>query len=588
MSDKESNPSLSKENVDPHTPPRSPLKVSKTGSPSHKSMWDSGDPNRNPPPLPVSPQMIRIQPNKNKNLSPNSVGKLQFATLDNSEIEHQLKRIIDAQSNLRNIVIGVDTSVKQTQLDLESLVERSSNNNSHLKDLVSNVKSSVKKESPSVTPEHIHETITKAITPIQEHNDASEQLKRAIVDRLDSLNSKVSDPRNANDEVLKDLKSSVEDLSEKLKGIKFLHTEHTSLLKGLEENVSAQLNENKKLDVSIKESKESVIESVSKIEDTIQTLGFKKFVEDHDSKHDAVLKQLESSRSITPDSFKKHIAEVKSSHESLSKNLIDNFTSSHEKHSNHINEIIELMKANQEDSPKLHRFEENLNESLKKSHAELSDSLQKLLNKLLTQSVENSKLTESLNTTLNSELRSLLSNIETKTEELTKRLENPSKDTQMQKEIENKDLTIQLKDNRIAELESELKELLKAKKLEEDIYKLSETKAKLETSCEHLNQTYTHRYSELKELSNDYDSLQQKLSNISLDKMKNILGSATVMKIANETNSLSEKVESPRKSVLANRVLSTNSYLNTNHIQLTPNSKKKYDLADDFEEKENI
>jgi chromosome segregation ATPase len=108
------------------------------GSPSQANkMWDSNDPLRNPPPLPVSPQMLKI---KNTNISRSgSPGKLSFVQSDNIEIDYQLKKVLESQTSLKKIIQGIDNSVKHTQLDLDSLVSRSSNNNSHLKDLLQNV-----------------------------------------------------------------------------------------------------------------------------------------------------------------------------------------------------------------------------------------------------------------------------------------------------------------------------------------------------------------------------------------------------------------------------------------------------------------
>lgn len=590
MSDNDLNNSPMKENLDPSTPPRSPLKAGRSGSPiQYKSMWDSGDPSRNPPPLPVSPQMVRISPSKNKNLSPNSVGKLQFASIDNSEVEHQLKRIIDSQASLRNIIIGVDTSVKQTQLDLENLVERSSNNNSHLKDLVQNVKSSVSTPDQNIlSKEVIQEVMSEALVPLKHNTDSTDALKKDIIKKIDLLDSKVNGEETPASKSLKELKDHIQSLSSLVHHIKSQNSDYTSLIKTLGEKLSNNENNfTESIKALTEESKREILNSISTIGDSIQGFAPKDFFDQSLKKSNEILKFLEGQNSTKSETLEAQFHGLQSSHKALTKDLKETLNNSQDKHTNHISELITLINSSEEESSRSKLSEESITDKILNSNAELSKELQQEFVKLHDLASNNHEIIlESLKDDISKKLLAL----ESKTETLEKGI-NDSEESKkhINKEIENRDLQIQLKDKEIAELKAQLDERTKKEEINESVIELSQTKAKLESKYDQLVQSYRERYSEFKELSGDYDALQLKLSNLSLEKMKNVLGAATLMKMSNENINSSDKVESPKKNVLGSRVLSTNSYLNTNQLQLTP--KKKYEFettSEEFEEKENI
>lgn len=596
MSDNDLINSPMKENLDPSTPPRSPLKANRSGSPSqHKSMWDSGDPNRNPPPLPVSPQMIRISPNKNKNLSPSSVGKLQFAPIDNLDIEHQLKRIIDSQSTLRSIIVSVDTSVKQTQLDLENLVERSSNNNSHLKDLVQNVKSSLNPDEKSVSKdESLLEAISKALAPLREHTERSVATEDQIIQKLDSLESNVKNSilSGSDSEVVwQGFKSSLAEIALKIDNFKSSSSERANELSSLKETLS-KTNEDSAANVnaSIEESKASVIETLVKVENTIKGYDLKMHFDDISNRQAEILKQLEGSKLQTTEGLDAQFVSLKSSHEMLKKELIETFKGSQDEQSKHVTDIVSLVKSLQSNSELPKTLEESLS-NVTESYSNIPKIINQEFSKFQETITENHRISETISQKFESDLMEKLKAFESKADQLKEELTGSNKNKELtDKEIENRDLLIQLKDKEITELKSQLEDAKKKSELKESIIELTQTKTQLESKYELLNQAYSQRYKEFEELSTDYDALQLKLSNLSLDRLRSILGSATIMKISND-NTVHEKNESPRKNVLGSRIMSTNSYLNTDQTQLTPKSKKKYEFdssTKEFEEKENV
>lgn len=582
--------SPTKENLDPNlTPPRSPLKTIRTGSPCQnksKSMWDSGDPNRNPPPLPVSPQMIRINPNKNISASPSSVGKLQFATIDNSEVEHQLKRIIDAQANLRSIVVGVDTSVKQTQLDLENLVERSSNNNSHLKDLVSNVKSSVSAEQPTLSEEKVKSIITEALESFGEHTRSFDILQKDVSDRIESLKSNLSEPNESYISLLEELKLSLAELTQQMDQIKSSHHEHSQLLTGLDKKLNSKDIDSGKLHSSIEDSNKSVTEHLVKIENTLSSLGLQGFYEKSLEKQETILSKLESRSS---DKLDKNINDIKSSNESFTKEISEAISRSKESHTSHLAEVISLVAALQGKLDASAGSHDKVIERVSENHSTISKHLSDEIDKLRYTLKEDSEKFDHSNASFKEEILKKLEELSLTFANIQKKMESKGEKESVSKDLENRDLTIQLRDKEILELKSQLEIAAKKNKVQEDIDDLTHRHAKLESKYEQLNDSYVKRFNELKELSGDYDSLQQKITNMNIEKMKTIHGAAAFTRISHD-QSPTQRNETPRKSVLSNRVLSTNSYLNSNQLNVTPKSKKKYDFesTEESEEKENI
>lgn len=95
------------------------------------------------PKRPGSPEKITQQfyqsslPHTMTKLSSNSInthGKASREDID--DIIIQLKRLNDNSKQINNNVLEVDSSLRNTQLELESLVSRSSNNNKHLQSLL--------------------------------------------------------------------------------------------------------------------------------------------------------------------------------------------------------------------------------------------------------------------------------------------------------------------------------------------------------------------------------------------------------------------------------------------------------------------
>ncbi|CDK27703.1 unnamed protein product [Kuraishia capsulata CBS 1993] len=103
------------------------------GKENKPPMWDSGNPNKNPPPLPIAPNMkdmLNHTPSKTKKL----IGKFDFGS-DEREIvidTTQIQQLLDRHLKANKLV-----ELKEL---LESLISRSKNNNSSLVELAQNVK----------------------------------------------------------------------------------------------------------------------------------------------------------------------------------------------------------------------------------------------------------------------------------------------------------------------------------------------------------------------------------------------------------------------------------------------------------------
>ncbi|CCH43974.1 Laminin subunit beta-4 [Wickerhamomyces ciferrii] len=581
------------ENQDPNLtpPPRSPTK-SLNGSPTSKSMWDSGDPRRNPPPLPASPQMIRITGNKNKNnLSPNSVGKLQFATIpDNTEIEHQLERIINGQSNLRSLVVGVDTSVKQTQLDLESLVERSSNNNTHLKDLVQNVKSTLPVVGEkSNNNDKVEKLVSDALESIQAQHKKHLEHNGGIIEKLDHLKLKLEDDsQSKNEEFTKELHTNIDALTKTLELIKSYQSDQLKIVQGLESRLERGPDVNK-LNLSIDSLKDTLIDSVNKIETRIQESPVAELVKEGAQRTDDLSKELKDLKFPSMDQLEKDVKDLKSDNSKIVDSLQEKIEEINKLHSVKFAEIQESQKSLNIDTTQFKEFEYSI---IKKLTDNSTQSFEKLLEQIQSthdQMSTNYKGIDTSTSFLKEAFQKSLENYDTKHNELKQHFESKSlseKESQIQ---ENQKLQLELKDKEISELISKLETEKSKNETQSELLDLTKQKVKVETQLEALNKAYIQRFNEFKELTSDYEEFQSKLSNLNLNKIKNIYGAAAITKLANEQPSPS-KANSPRKNPLSTRVMSTNSYLNTNEGNLTPRSKKKYefDTLDQFEEKENL
>ncbi|KAH3666431.1 hypothetical protein WICMUC_005699 [Wickerhamomyces mucosus] len=550
-----------KENLkDPESKLPQLLSPSASGSKGPASvLWDSNDPMRNPPPLPLSPQMLRINNSNSKSGSPTPIGKLQFANSDSSDVEAQLKKILDTQMSLKSFYSSINSSVKQTQLDLENLVDRSSNNNSHLKDLLQSVSTATTtrvttiKDHTAVTKEEISEIISSGLVPIlkkYEELDRIQEFQQKLENFEASLVSKEAS-----------LKEGIEDLLSKVskmpsgKELREIFSEQNKT----HSQVTAAFADLKLLsEISTKDwgskIEASIIKQINVIQEDIQKNN----------------SRLESNTKSNFLSLKVQMEQLVKVHDSLNASQAPSLNLP-----NIVEDIKEQEKVLVEG---IRRLEQIILESRKSYDASINN-FQSVSKKI-------SQIQEKISST----------NDETKIEGLVKSLHSAVENNYLQiqesietkfisDELEKRDLLLQLKDNEIEGLKEKLRLRSEQEELSKDIIDLNKQKYKLELQLESLNEAYFKRLSEFKGLAEEHQNLNKQILESSTEKLKAIYGSTLVLN--NPTTSLD-----PKKSSSSNRVFSTNSYLGNPKGNSSNKVRKKYqfseDISEDNSDKENI
>lgn len=340
-----------KENVDLLTPTK-----------QNKQQNSGWDPTKHPPPLPLSPQMLRI--NQSKPSPNNSIpGKLQLtsgaAPIDISELEFQLTKVIDSQASLKNLVMNVSSSVKQTQLELESLVSRSTNNNSHLKDLIS----------------HVNESFNKKSKEDEFFNDINKNLNILI---------------NHKDEVLDKFK----DLGKNNEISSFLEKQDTLLLENFEKLNKEIKSNSESIDSNIAEkitsSNELILDYIKKIDLLI------KFNELQTTTNTRIEDKLKSLTGIDFQLIDKHLSGLTDKNE-LINNEISKFKDEHLLKINELNALVSNLNFNEDFNKIL-----NSNNQLQQING-ISEKLNQIITKQDTNTTDIKHLIET-NATNNTEL----------------------------------------------------------------------------------------------------------------------------------------------------------------------------------------
>lgn len=528
-------------------------------SPVQKNMWDSNDPMRNPPPLPLSPKMLRSaksSPSKPHNGSP---GRFQLSNVDTSEIEYQVKKLTESQASMKYLLQSIDTSVKTTQLDLESLNERSSNNNTRLKDLLQTVASSAHVET-DVTQEKIHEIFSKSFGPVSEKLGKIETMKSEILSKLVEIEDR---PSPTEENILSKLievkeqifhamqnQPSIDDVNrihESIKGIASgdkssditkNQQEIQTLLASIQVSLTKLMNQDiKEILVSHQEQLESRVRS---IHETVQASTVQQDQTDISGER---LTQL-------MDTMKQFQDTMNDKLETISKDLVQN-------------EILEHMKTELQTS--LNAFRSTVERQLEgvsgnQYTAQAGDLLNEKTVSLGEKLIHLEHLTKNECNTLASSITELKEKSSSIIDESTRII------------LEKKDLELELKDSRIRELTAKLEELQSKESLQESIGELHSTRGKLESKLERLNEIYDARYNDLKQMTNEYERVSEKFMSLNIEKLQSIMNTTTFANFSNEDTVLSKSAQN------GNRVLSTNSYLMNVNACTTPNTKKSYNL----------
>lgn len=513
---------------------KEPSVATPQGSPNGK-MWDSNDPMRNPPPLPVSPQMLKI---KNTNVSRStSPGKLAFTQVDNGEVEYQLKRLVESQSSLKKTILNIENSVKTTQIDLENLVSRSTNNNSHLKDLLQNVSGS---NVNSLTEDKIEKVFQDSISPIlkdlsnlnESHKEltnksnGSKHIEKIIESKSHELNANISKLLSSNQ--LDSIHEKLDSNKDSFENIKDSSNKSLELINSFDKkfnDLNISLDKSNEFENDI-QSKLSKIENVIELIDSRVNESLNK--EDNNREYD--------NKEIINDDYLKE----------SSKNIIESISQNfHDKINDNNNKVAS--------------FQQNLNEQFIK-HDSRIESILNNINEKFDNTDNKIELISNL-------INEKFINNENKIDSLKIELISITETEQ----IKSKNLELELKDKEIEELKRKLEEQSSKQEINESINELITKKVQLETRFELLNEAYDKRYKEFQQLYNDHNELITQMSNINIDKLATIVGSATLSKYSsNDINS------SPKKQN-SKRVLSTNSYLTNVNIG-TPKTVKKYEM----------
>ncbi|KAH3676485.1 hypothetical protein WICPIJ_009089 [Wickerhamomyces pijperi] len=534
----------------PTTPTRSHEVTNPSLSPLHPatrnhSNINSPDHSKYPQPLPISPQMLKSSILKPLHPgSPKQVGKLpRSPSMEALDVEIQLKKILDSQSSLKSTVTLMNSSVKQTQIDLESLVQRSTNNNSHLKDLLQNVTTAANK-AIGITEETLQSIITKATYDLLGallKDEKADTLHESILSKLDSivLNSKAESKEIASllaktlDELSHDksTESALISLSEQIQS---LQQQYTSLNEQIE-------SQSKEIRALLEESKSNVSDDVF----------LKK------------LEIVESHSSTMTDGFSKM-------HSLIEKELKGSSVSSEQV-------MVLLFKLEnvliqQGDSIRLLADKESVSNAANDLKADLDGKSQQVLDGIQKLSLEFQESISLMN--MNDSVKDLLDAHKTDIQcQLNNTLETLGNEFS-KRMITEKELEIKLRDQEIAQLKKRLEDQEEKIQLSESIKELTRREVALEIKIEALENSYTAKYKELKDLAEEHHALNEKINQINKDKLKTMIASASVL-----VQSGPDRPESTTKSS-GPRVFSTNSYLNNDKLLNTTKTKKSYNLTE--------
>jgi chromosome segregation ATPase len=524
-------------------------------------MWDSNDPMRNPPPLPLSPQMLRStknSPTKASNGSP--IGKFHLSPVDAGEIEFQLQKLVESQGSIKGLLQSIDTSVKHTQIDLESLNDRSSNNNSRLKDLLESVASSSDSEN-QIMQEKIHEIFTKSLEPVTNKLSGIDNIRSEIISKLLELHN---NPSEEPDKVIQELsavkdqlsalasnQSSREDIKQLKEAIKDMnHDELRGVITANQEEVKATL---KGLLRAVEDfDTRKIIESMKESHESHESLH---------SKVESIQEALENTRSTQ---------------------VLQEFLTQK------LNDLSQCMEVQQESSNKnienlLNKLDRNTDvEPIKKfmSHElsnlipDLSSHIETVLGQFL---LSNKTLVEEKTSGIEVALQKMKTLVESKQDELLQSIGDVNSNIvssigeNLKITLEKKDLELSLKDKEIADLKEQISEMQAKLSIQESILELSQQHTKLTTRLECLKETYSNRYNDLKQLNKEYEEISEKLLKVSTDKLQSIMNASKFSNLSGEEQYI------PMKPV-GTRVLSTNSYLMNTNTLLKSRSQKSYQL----------
>ncbi|CDR41116.1 CYFA0S06e01992g1_1 [Cyberlindnera fabianii] len=527
-----------------------------------KNLWDSGDPMRNPPPLPLSPQMLKTASGKNKHASPSSpIGKLQFTAVDTTEIEYQLHRIIDSQSALKSLLQGIDTSVKHTQLDLDNLNQRSANNNSHLKNLLENVPTGSTTSSADDV-QHSIQQLQEALNKKMEDFDSIKEEITAALSALSTDNTKRDDTA-----MLKELGGLKELLSS------MPMDQHKDLLDQISRGMKDQYDNHSTLKDAVSKGHAEVHTSLQDVLKAVEGLSLHDHIKSlRDGQH-AVEKSLKDQHALLSDkSSTVALDNIVTSLDSLKQELVSARDSVQQK-SNNDSAAAELI-------TKVEALEETIGRTMTEHRAKLKDDVAAKLVEIEALHKDTSekssgleKMTRESTENMSEKLDSVCASLATLSASMETRA-----DEKVTLEVEKMSVQLSLKDKEIAELKAQLEQEKQKSSISSDILELTERKAKLEAKLEGLEDVYKSRYADIKLLAKEHEELTTKLLDFNSDRLKSIAGAAAFTQVTLDES----KIESSRykkTGATGNRVLSTNSYLTNRRSTLSPKAPKTYDLS---------
>lgn len=502
---------------------------------------------KNIPPLPISPQMLKSTISKPINsTSPRQVGKLSFpAYLEVGDVEIQLKKIIDSQASLKSTISLINNAVKQTQMDLGSLIHRSTNNNSRLKDLLENVTTAAN-NTTGLSEEIVQNIITRALEnfKITQYNDIKlTQIEESINSKLSSI----SDEHNANNEqVISSLSKNLD--SHKAYASKNFIEEGFSNVNALSQSLHQAVQS---LESELKLEVRRITE---KLEDPKQ-----------DGLHEHILKKLETSTTGNLDIADK-VDNLTGKLEGISEKSIgsnDNLTKViadlKDKVKNHIESVKTFIERDQ-----ISQKVGDISEKLDHQENTITIEIDKL-SKLLIESLSIIKELESNKDSLTDSLQKFQTQLDEQGSFL--------RDNLIDSALTNKDLELQVKDKEIAELKKRLEDQTKISHTSESIEELLKKRTALEIKMDSLEKSYLKRYEDFRLLASEHQLLNDKINQTNIEKLKSIYASATLF------NKNFEKQQDSYKNS-GTRVLSTNSYLNRERLPGSIKTKKTYVLTE--------
>ncbi|CAN6633938.1 hypothetical protein TRVA0_014S01574 [Trichomonascus vanleenenianus] len=233
--------------------------------------WDSSDPNRNPPPMPINPEpSLRTTPQLSPTKSNNSPTRMFHSrTLSSLGDDHMLE-LLDLSKELKAQTQSVEVAVKEALIEFGALAHRSRDNAVALSDLRDRAKRT--EENTAETESFLKESINHIASALDTHKESQRALSTVVDALLDSTKD-VSRKLQGFDANMKKLVSGDNgngqdgELKRHMLNIaKQIDERHNSLLNGLSE---LQLNLSKEPDTSTygnEEVKELILELVHRID----------------------------------------------------------------------------------------------------------------------------------------------------------------------------------------------------------------------------------------------------------------------------------------------------------------------------------